>query len=166
MDHTGEPSTKIDLQPVESRSNDTPDASESICTGSDHTAIRQPQSDPIPSIVGSQVHFLMEERTEAVGASTTPSPCHCHCACVLTNQADRANPDSHDVVRGDENDPFGKHGMETDRMYSEMGDISDVSSHGHEPLEKLDSVPDLVLSEDGDDHILGIDEQAKVSAVS
>ena len=128
--------------------------------GSDHAAIRQPHSDPIPSTFGSQVlHVLTEERTEAVGASTTPSPCQCYCACVLTNQADRANPDSHDIVRDGENDPFEKHGMNTDRMYSEMGDISDVNSQGHEPLEKLDS-------EDGDHNIMAIDEQVEISAVS
>jgi hypothetical protein len=165
MDHTDEPSTKV-LLPTESTSDNTTNASERICTVSEHAAIWQPQNDPMPSTLESLTHSLSDKRLEDAGASTTPSPHHCHCPCALTNKTERKNPDGHEVFRSFENDPLANHGVDTDRRYSEISDISDISSQGHEPLEKLDSVPGLVVSEDGYDSILVIDSQSEASAVS
>jgi hypothetical protein len=166
MDHTGEPSKEIDLQPNESRPNNTAYAGGSFCADADLTATRQPYNDQIPSTLGTQVQALTEESHEAVEATTKSPPYHCHCACVITGQRECASSDSHDAIRIGQSYPFGEHGLDTDRIYSEMGDISDVSSQGHEPLEKLDSVPDLVLPEGDDDNLRAINKLGEASAVS
>jgi hypothetical protein len=166
MDHTVEHSRRVSLQLDESRPNNGTNTSETIDVVSDHTAIRQPHSDPVPSTLGCHVDVLTDERPGAIGESAAPSPCHCHCPCFLAHQTKGAKSDSHNVITSRETYPFEKHGMDTDRTFLEMGDISDVSSQGPEHSEKLDPIPDLVLPKDGDENVLAIDEQTEVSVVS
>jgi hypothetical protein len=163
MDLTSEPSTKADLQMHESQPNNTANGNESLSTVSDYATTMQPNSDSTPPSLESRV-CLVEESPEAVRTNEKPPLCPCRCACITTNEARHAKHDSRDIARVGDVDPFGERGLDTDRMYSDMGYHSGASSPGPEPIEKPE-VPEFFLSEDGDETRRKIDELAEASPV-
>jgi hypothetical protein len=117
-------------------------ASENVSAGPDHIPTEQPLTEPVLSASGNEIQCLMQEKPQTAEATTEPPSCNGDCACVLTNGTQNASSDSRVG-----NDPFGKHSLDTDFISSDVGDVSDISSQGHEALETAESLPDFVLSD-------------------